>query len=427
MSSIIELGEVGEQSTPVRPARRPRAAGRPLRCAAVLLLALVVLAGATPGPWRIVTVVPAVSGAAAYLAEGGVFVVDPSTPTGDRYLTAYAQPSPTAGSGVRRRWQAPLVGVGTYLDVRVERGLVLLVGVSAAAGVVETTAFDAATGEQRWQLPGVPLWTSDAALLLMSSLSDGPGVVRRVAPDTGRVAWSVPVPPPGEPGFHGSAAGVDQVVLVQPTGEVQVHDAGSGRLVSGVDTLPGDRSAVQRAEVVGDLLLLVSPGSTRMVAYELPGLRPRWTAEVPLVAYALDCGGLLCVVQQTGGMQTLDPATGLVRWSDPDQDTLADVRQDRLLVLGPDQRYAVRDAATGRARVDLGRWDLAPVLRRDDPLIGMRPGDGGRLVVAELDLAAGRPRILDVLPGVVGGCQAAPPVLLCRRLDGSTALWRLRR
>ncbi|MBQ0900921.1 PQQ-binding-like beta-propeller repeat protein [Micromonospora sp. U21] len=426
MSSIIELGEVRDEQASVPPTRRPRVAGRPLRCAAVLLLALVVLAGATPAPQRTVTVVPASSDAQSYLAEDGVFVVDPATPTGDRYLTAYALPSPT-GDAVRRRWQAPLAGVADYLDVRAERGLVLLIGVSAAVGVVQTTALDAATGQQRWQLQGVAEWTTDGGLLLMSGLADGPGSVRRVAPDTGRAGWSVPVPPPGEPGYHRGTGGVDEFVLVQPTGEVQVHDAGTGRLVRSVDTLPGDRSAAQRVEVVGDVLLLVSPGSTQVVAYGLPGLDPLWTAEVPLVAYAVDCDDLLCLVQQTGGMQVLDPATGMLRWSNPDHDTLADVRHDRLLVLGPDQRYAVRDAATGRVRTDLGRWDLAPVLRRDGPLIGMRPGAGGRLVVAELDLAAGRPRILDVLPGVVGGCQAAPPILLCRRLDGRTALWRLRR
>ncbi|SIN39646.1 PQQ-binding-like beta-propeller repeat protein [Micromonospora cremea] len=425
MSSIIELGEVGDVA-PVRPTRRQRAHGRPLRCAAVLLLVLVVLAGATPGPQRTVTVVPALSGAQSYLAGDGVFVVDPATPSGDRYLTAYARPSPTGGD-VRRRWQAPLTGIADYLDVRAERGLVLLIGVSAAVGVVQTTALDAATGKQRWQLPGVAEWTTDGVLLLMSGLADGPGSVSRVAPDTGRVGWSVPVPPPGEPGYHRGAGGVDQFVIVQPTGVVQVHDAGTGRLVRSVDTLPGDRSTFQRVEVVDDVLLLVSPGSTRVVAYGLPGLDPLWTAEVPLVAYAVGCDDLLCLVQQTGGIQVLDPATGVLRWSDPDHDTLADVRHDRLLVLGPDQRYAVRDAATGRVRTDLGRWDLVPVLRSDDPLIGARPGVDGRLVVAELDLAAGRPRILDVLPGVVGSCQATPPVLLCRRLDGRTALWRLGR
>ncbi|MEK8107458.1 hypothetical protein NKG94_24150 [Micromonospora sp. M12] len=53
------------------------------------------------------------------------------------------------------------------------------------------------------------------------------------------------------------------------------------------------------------------------MSFGLAELEPRWTAEVPLVAYVLDCAGLLCAVPQTGGLQVLDPATGVVRWSDP--------------------------------------------------------------------------------------------------------------
>ncbi|MET7672198.1 hypothetical protein [Micromonospora luteifusca] len=50
--SIIELGEVRELPTVAPPVRRPRAAGRPLHSAAVLLLALVVLTGTT-ALWRL--------------------------------------------------------------------------------------------------------------------------------------------------------------------------------------------------------------------------------------------------------------------------------------------------------------------------------------------------------------------------------------
>ncbi|WCN82983.1 outer membrane protein assembly factor BamB family protein [Micromonospora sp. LH3U1] len=425
--SIIDLGEVRDEPAVVPPRRRPRAAGRPLRSSAVLLLALVVLAAATPPPQRTVSVVPAARGATAYLAADGVFVVDPPTPNEDRFLTAYAQPSPGAGADLRRRWQVSLVRYGDYLDVQVERGLVLAMGVSAANGVFQTTAYDAETGQQRWRQPGAPQPIADGGLLLADLPGDGAGAMSRVEPDNGRVLWSVPVPPPGYPGYHVAGGQVDRFVLVQPTGEVQVHDAGTGRLLRSVDTLSGDRSAFQRVHVVDDLLLLVPPGSTRLVSYGLAGLEPRWTAEVPLVSFVVGCGDLICVLQQTGGLQVLDPATGVVRWSDPGEELLADVRHDRLLMAGAGQRYAVRDAATGRSRAELGEWDLVPVLGRDDPVIGVRSGDDGRLVVGELDLVAGRSRIIDVLPDVAGSCQASLPILLCRRLDGSTALWRLPR
>ncbi|WP_146247304.1 PQQ-binding-like beta-propeller repeat protein [Micromonospora arborensis] len=421
--SIIELGEVRDESTVVPPARRPRAAGRPLRSAAVLLLALVVLAGATPFPERMVSVVPGPRAAAVYLAADDVFVVDPPTPDKDRYLTAYAEPSPS-GASVRRRWQASLPRQGDYLDVRVQQGLVLAMGVSATDGVFHTTAFDAETGQQRWQHPGAPQPIVDGGLLLSDPREDGSGAISRVEPETGRLLWSVPVPEGADNIYHGADGRVDQFLLVQPTGEVQVYDASSGRLLRSVDTLPGDRSAFQRVQVVDDLLLLVPPGGTRLVGYGLPGLERRWTADVSLVSWATRCGDLLCVAPQNGGLQVLDPATGLLHWSDP-TDLLADVRGDRLLVAGTGEGYVVRDSATGQARTELGKWVLIPLLGRDDPLVGVRQTADGRVVVAELDLVAGRARVIDVVPGLANSCQASLPILLCQGLDGTTVLWRL--
>ncbi|MBG6067173.1 outer membrane protein assembly factor BamB family protein [Micromonospora ureilytica] len=425
--SIIELGEVRDEPVSAPPVRRPRAAGRPLRSAAVLLLALVVLGGATPTPQRTVYAVPASRTSTAYLAGDAVFVVDPPAPEGDRFLTAYAQPSAT-GVGVRRRWQAPLARTGNYLDVRVERGLVLTLAVNAPNRLFQTTAFDAVTGRQRWQHPGAPQPATGGGLLVTNGREDGSGRMSGIEPDTGRLRWSVPIPSSASPSYHLNPEGqVDRFVLLQPTGEVQVYDAGSGHLLRSVDTLPADRSAYQRAQVVDDLLLLVPPGSTRLVSFGLADLKPLWTAEVTLVSHVLGCGGLLCAVPQIGGLQVLDPATGAVRWSESGQDVLADVRYGRLLMTVPGQGYTVRDAATGQERVELGEWSLLPVLRPDDPLAGVRRGDDGRMVVAELDLVTGRTRIVDVLPGIAGSCQASLPVLLCQRLDGTTALWRLTR
>ncbi|MGC4878814.1 PQQ-binding-like beta-propeller repeat protein [Micromonospora sp. DT43] len=424
--SIIELGEVRDEPESPPTVRRPRAAGRRLRAGAVLLAALVVLAGAAPVPGRTVASVPAAPGASTYLTEDGVVVVDATTPTGDRYLTAYALPTENDDSVVRRRWRTPLARTGDYLAVWARRGLLLAAGVSATNSTIETTAFDAATGRQLWRHPGVARGTADGGLLLVNDEIEGSGAVRKVTPDTGAVQWTVSVPVSGSPELHGPPDQVDQLVLVQPTGEVQVYDAGSGRLLRDLDTLAGARSAFQRVQVVGDLVLLVPPGSTRLVAYGLPGLDPVWTSPVPLVSWATTCGELLCAVQQTGGIQAVDPATGAVRWADSGPDMLVEIRGDRLLVTGPDQRYAVRDAATGRERIDLGEWQLVSQLRRGDELLGVRTA-GSHLVVAALDLRTGGTRVLDVLPYVAGGCQAALPVLLCRRLDGSTGLWRLSR
>ncbi|WP_433118884.1 PQQ-binding-like beta-propeller repeat protein [Micromonospora sp. CA-246542] len=424
--SIIELGEIRDEPPSLPPVRPPRAAGRPVRTVAVLVVALVALAGATPARHRAVTSVPTAPGASAYLTEDGVVVVDASTPTGDRYLSVYDQPGPAGGDGVRRRWRVALDRSGDYVTVWIQRGMLLAVGVGVASGVLETTAFDAQTGQRRWRHPGIAQRATDGGMLLANDTGDALGTVSRVTPDTGRLLWSVPVPFGGTE-FHRRGGQVDQIVFVQPTGEVQVYDAHTGARRHSVDTLPGDRSAFQRVQVVDDLVLLVPPGSTELVAFRLPAMERVWTSPVPLVAWAVPCADLLCAVQQTGGIQAIEPATGAVRWSDPGPDMLVDVRRDRLLVATSEQQYAVRDARTGRERAELGRWQLVNQVRKEDGLLGVRPTSDGRLVVAELDLTAGRTRILDVLPEAAGGCQAARPILLCRRLDGSTALWRLSR
>ncbi|MEV7987199.1 PQQ-binding-like beta-propeller repeat protein [Micromonospora sp. NPDC085948] len=421
--SIIELGEIGDESTTGPPVRRPRAAGRPLRGAAVLLLALLLPAGATPQPERTMTVVPTSRADIVFLIADGVIVIDPPTAEQDRHLTAYTRPAPN-GAGVR--WRAPVPHGDDYLGVRIERGLVLLTGVDAEDGVIETTAFDAETGQQRWQRRGSPVPIAGGGLLLTEVRQNGVDGMSGIDPDTGRVLWSVPLLSPSGPGYHVIDGRVDRFVLVQPTGEVQVHDADSGRLLRSVDTLPGDRSVFQRVQVVDDLLLLLTPGDVPMVvAYELAGLEQRWTAQVSPVSFVVGCADLLCVSGQDGSLRVLDPATGVVRWSDPGRELLADVRGGHLLMAGFGRQYAVRDAATGRTRTELGEWDLMQVLRLDDPLVGLRHGDDGRLVVAALDLPAGQARILDVLPDIAGSCQASLPILLCQRLDGSTALWRL--
>ncbi|WP_130399762.1 PQQ-binding-like beta-propeller repeat protein [Micromonospora violae] len=424
--SIIELGEVRDEPAASAPARRPRAAGRPSRSAAVLVLALLGLGGAAPTPQRTVYVVPGSPISSAYLAADSVFVVDRPEPEGGRYLTAYAQPTPT-DAGVRRRWRAPLARSGDVIDVRVERRLVLAVAVNAPNQQFQTTAYDAATGRQRWQQPGSVDPTVHDGLLLTNVREDESSAMSGIDPDSGELIWTVPIQSSTGISYHLVEGRVDQFVLLQPSGAVQVHDAGTGRLLRSVDTLPADRKAYQRIQVVGDLLLLVPPGANRLVSYGLADLLPRWTVEMPLVAYVVGCAGLLCVIPQTGGLQVLDPATGAVRWSDRGQDNLADVRDGRLLMAKPGRGYEVRDAATGQVRAELGAWSLTRVLRRVDPLVGVRRGERGRMLVAELDLVAGGTRILDVLPGIAGGCQASLPVLLCQRLDGTFGLWRLTR
>lgn len=220
--------------------------------------------------------------------------------------------------------------------------------------------------------------------------------------------------------------GVDRFVMVTASGEIEVRDAVSGtrlatRLV-GSDPAP----SWQRSQVVNDLLLVIN-GDT-VTGYGLDRLDRRWTARLAQVAYLTDCGDLLCAHGQTGGMWALDPATGAVRWSNSRQQTVLRTERGRFLV-GSEApggaRVEVVAAATGRQLADLGRWELASWNEPGDRLIGVRRGRDGRLLVAELDVANARARVIGALPDVLGDCRTGRDVLVCRRVAGEFGVWWL--
>jgi hypothetical protein len=93
----------------------------------------------------------------------------------------------------------------------------------------------------------------------------------------------------------------------------------------------------------------------------------------------------------------------------------------------PPQPLVVLDPMTGRELAALGRWELAQG-GFDGPLIGVRQHPDGGMVIAELDVHAGKARVLDVLPDVTGNCQAVVGLLLlCQLVDGSYQLFRVPR
>ncbi|MBY8871193.1 PQQ-like beta-propeller repeat protein [Micromonospora sp. PLK6-60] len=425
--TVIELGELRDAPDgPPRPV--PRAAGRPARLLLVLAVAVATLGGAAPVRARFPSVVPAPSGATPFQVGDRLYLTAPVPDASDSHeLIAY--PLAGVGDGDRRPavlWRAPLPGPGEIVWLTELAGTVLVTGPASGDDTFLTVAFDRATGERRWQQPGAAVTGRGKLYVHVGTSTGAAGAFRRLDPATGRPLWSLPVSSDSlRFAFDVERAG--RVVLVAGDGPTQVWDADSGRRLRAAELTPGRPARHQRAQVAGDLLLVVR-GET-VTGYGLDELDRRWQVQPGQAAFVTRCAALICVEGPTGGLRALDPATGRTVWSDPRWTLLAD-RDGRLVVTaaGPATSWPVRllDPATGRGVADLGDWQLASPGRRDAPLIGTRWVQGRRLAVARLDLAVGRAWIWDVLPDVQGRCQAGT-VLLCPREDGSFALWRLDR
>ncbi|MEU4641382.1 PQQ-binding-like beta-propeller repeat protein [Micromonospora sp. NPDC023814] len=425
--TLIDLGELrDEPDGETRLPRPPLAVGRPLRITLVLALLVATLAGAAPAPERFSFVVPARLGSEAFLDGGWLYVVERAEdePGGTVDVRAYALPArtPADGRAPAPLWRARVPAAGRFWQVQSVPGVVLF-SVTREQTLGETVALDPATGRERWRQPGHP-WPDLAGTLLVQTADS----VRSVDPVSGRALWSVRTPPEGA--HFGVRDGlIARIVLLMADGRAEVRDPRSGDLLHAADLRPDRQPAFGQTVVTDDLLLVVQPQAGVVTAYGLDGLRPRWETRVPLVEHVIDCGELLCAAGQTGELRALDPATGAVRWTAEGRMGVLSGREGRLLALAPGstgERFSVLDAATGRQVADLGTWQLMP-WQDADRLLAVRPAAfGGGLVVGELDVVAGRSRVVDVLRDASGDCRGGTGTVLCRLRTGEYGVWRFR-
>ncbi|MFU8850671.1 PQQ-binding-like beta-propeller repeat protein [Micromonospora sp. SL1-18] len=419
--TVIDLGEIRDDAASDPPARPPRAVGRPYRFVAVLLAALVTLAGAAPAPRRVAATLPGGPTAVAFVIDDRVYVVEPPDPERGvgRRLIAYRVTADRA----RTVWRTPLPGDGVGELAWAVDGRLLLAGRTDNDAGWETMALDVATGRLAWHQPGVAFPTGDVVLLHTRD-GDGAEETRRLDVRTGETLWSVPTT---SAMLHLSLgpAGVERVVLVHDSGRTEVLDAASGVRVTARDLRFGEPPSPGRTVVAAGLLLVIGTADDTVTGYDLDRLEPRWTVSLPLVDFAESCGRSLCAYRQASGVWVLDPATGTTRWADSRSGQALAAADGRLLVAQPtatESRLAVVEETTGRVAAELGTWQVVPRAGRDGPMLGVRPDVDGRLIIAELDLAAGHAWVRDVLPGVVGDCRAGGALLVCHRTDGSFVL-----
>ncbi|MFG3696651.1 PQQ-binding-like beta-propeller repeat protein [Micromonospora sp. NPDC047620] len=426
--TLIDLGELRDEPDGETPLPRPpRAVGRPLRAALVLALLVATLAGAAPAPERFSFVVPARLGSEAFLDGDRLYVVERAEdePGGTVDVRAYTLPArtPADGRAPAPLWRARLLAPGRFWQVQTGPGVVLL-SIAGDQSVGQTIALDPATGRERWRQAGYH-WADVAGTLLMQDA----GALRSVDPASGRALWSVPTPPEGV--HFGLRDGlVERIVLVSSDGRAEVRDPRSGGLLYAAELRLDGQPAIGRVMTTDDLLLVLWPRNGVVTAYGLDGLRPRWEARVPMVEHVTDCGEVLCAAGQTGGFHALDPATGAVRWTAEGWMGVLSGREGRLLAHAPGstgERFSVLDAATGRQVADLGTWQLMPWHDATDRFLAVRPAaSGGGLVVGELDVVAGRSRVVDVLRDASGDCRGGTDTVLCRLRTGEYGVWRFR-
>ncbi|MFC0004023.1 outer membrane protein assembly factor BamB family protein [Micromonospora siamensis] len=428
---MIELGELrhGDDDDP-RPdpvrAAPPARAGRVLL---VLLLVLLTAAGSAPDPVRREYVtLPGPQVSTFELADGRLFVADgPQSMRPTTEVVAYQVPEG------RRLWRMPLVRGHRVLGLTVEAGTLLIASSPAGNGQPATTAVDVANGRVRWQRDGYPLFGREGTVLLQAGSGTDPGNLEAVGVTSGRVRWTRPWPTTGTTFEYGDPAGVGRFLQLDRRGRVQVYDARTGDLIVAGPIVPASHGFYDRVDTIGGLLL-VEDGSGTVYAYGLDRLDARWRLRLPVEARDgwgyQDCGDVICLVTGESGAQVIDPATGRIRWSTDRADGLFPIG-DRLLAglftQGQEAELTVLDPATGRRIADLGRWRVAVTDPTREPLFGLHRLKDNRELVAELNVAAGQARVLDVLPGYWDDCATRDRILVCRRLDGTLGVWRLGR
>ncbi|MGW5560980.1 outer membrane protein assembly factor BamB family protein [Micromonospora sp. NPDC003944] len=422
--SVIDLGELRHGSEPESLPRPTRAHGRPLRCALVVLFALVTLAAAAVSPPRRAPVLLPAPPGADVMVDGDLILLMERADTGQRQtrLSAFRL---TGGEPV---WQAPLSAEARYWGMTSLAGMVLATGyeIGPEGRDTLTVALDRATGAYRWQQPGTVSKLSDGNALLRSGGETVPSRVRAADPCCGTPRWQLPLTT-AEISIRDTGYGVDRLVLNHGNGLVEVVDATTGAALARAEVGPPG-AAPLGIELIDDLLLAIDRGSGTINAYGLDRLDKLWTRTGGPIEFALNCGPVVCLRSAGNELLALDPATGDVRWRS-DRWLWGWPYDGRLLAnvsgFGPMEQYIVLDALTGRQLADLGRWELYQ-LGAGGRLVGIRRHPDGGVLVGEFDIGAGEVRVLDVLPDATGECQAITGYVVCSSAAAeSYQLWKL--
>ena len=425
--TLIDLGEVPDhRATPTAVPRPPVPYRALLGALSVVLLALLAGAGHQRQPLA-PTVIPARLGDSFTLDGDRMYIigaggVDSFDAVRDRVVTVYQLPS------MRMLSRTTVAVAGTVVGVE-QAANTMLVGYQLdSSGNQETVAYPVGGGQVLWRRPDRLVSASAADGIALLSASDGDVAIDLA---TGRERWKVARPADGFVAESGNGSGYpDWVVVLSDSGRLETWDAHTGRRQA-TATVPGGADRITGLLWPVSSYLLISTGAG-YDAYRLPGLRRLWHTPVDLSQSWMqtDCGGVICTFRQQQGMTVLDPADGHVLWGSATWAYAEPVGRYLLATMGAAEGDVsslwVLDPRTGQVLGNFGAWEgLGPA--GDGLLYGRREVRGDyRVFYGVLDPADRSVDVLGLADRVSGGCETSAGVLVCRLVDASVAVWRLR-
>lgn len=438
--ALIDLGVVTRTEPVAAPPEPLRLRPSVLRllCAVLALGLLATLTGAAhrmpPAP---PIVVAAGLGDATFVTADRLFVVEagpfpPGAPATAKVINEYALPD----GALLSRTTATVTGA--IVNVLAAGPLILVTYQVDSLTTEASMALVAGTGRTLWRRPYRMLGVApDDGLVLLRQNSPRPGRRTWYGVDltTGAIRWTAGDPVRGftEPSALDARGFPGTLITATDTGEITVRDTRTGAVVA--RTTVRLRAVPRGADVpiwaAGDLILVGAPAGTD--AYRLPGLTRDWHSDVDLSGRWVQdgCAIGICALSWQGGLWLIDRQNGVRRWAG-DRWNYADQAGRYLLATAnePGERgrvVSVLDPDTGNVRGDFGRWHSIGVADRDGMVIGLREQLVNDVVwYARLDPATLRIHVLGTADEVSGDCRTTAEVLVCRRIDASVGLWRLK-
>jgi hypothetical protein len=424
-NTMIDLGEASV--VPAAEAGPPVPWRALLGALSVVLLALV--AGSTAiRPFPAATVIPAGLADTTFIDGDRLFVVRFSLKT--KIIDAYSLPG-------GRFLSRTTVDVDGSVSNVLEAGDTLVVSYQVDQDNNQATvAATAGTDHVLWQrLDGLAGASGPAATVLLSTGygAQNQAVWQAVDLHTGVLRWSTTQPADGYTMVTGPIDEYPQwFVTVYADGRIETRDALTGRVTATRDGPPIDPHANSIVWSVGDLAI-IGGAAGGVTAYRLPGLTPIWNTGVDLSQTWMqtDCGPVLCAFRPQTGIVVLDPADGRLLWQSsrwayavPAGPYLVATMFDRGF---DDPAYWVLEPRTGRVLGTFGEWDVVASDSVPRTLYGIHLVAGQNAIFyGTLDPARRTATILGRGEAVNGSCQTSADALICRLVDASVEIWRLR-
>jgi outer membrane protein assembly factor BamB len=445
--ALIEL-DLYAPAEPERAAagHAPLGRGRYVRVATLLIL-LLALVAAEPSRsvlWRHVGLAPITAPDGTYqLVDGRLFTFDWSA---DRVVTTAWTLEP-----LRRLWSHTAAATSDNDGMTPSFGW----AVDTAAGdnvvlqsFARSTVVDARTGTVRWSSPGPLTPVAGGRVGLRYDQEFRPGTeydqsVGAVGPLYASTSGVFHTEPPArttlhaldmrtgrqlwQTAFSGAVIATDGrtgpgVIVVVAADRLSVLAAGTGAVVR-ERRLPGPPPVDVTFGDADDRVVLLRHNARQggtVTAYSMDTLEPLWRRSATPEGSPSFCAGMLCA-NDGGGVDVLDPATGLPRWRTA---TGALFGRDRAMIELADREnrpLAVRDPATGAVQVDLDGWTWIAYGRDDTPLLLGRL-DGPATLFGVLPPGRRAIQPLGYSPTPVANCESDARYVACRLLGG-VELW----